>query len=169
MDITNIRYSRTVQAAQYEPELLEAHAIMEEGDDFETCAAELRKRVTAVLRGKTVGASTSSNKSGEKGKAEEAGAESASETTTKPKPPKKKASTRKKKPIVYNREVKAHQTEMGKILTEVCPDWKGSDDTKGKAKKASVDLCGDDFMDADGKVLGSFVDLVRTAMAEDEL
>lgn len=165
MQVTNLRYSKTIQSAQYEPELLEASAVLEDGDDFEKCAIELRSRVTTALGRKAVGpavAGAKTNKTVSKADATEPSTTEAKTTT--------KAKTRTKKPVTYNREVKAHAKELGKILLAEFPNWKKDEELKVKAKEASTSLVGTDFMTAEGEVLPSFVEAVKEAMtAGDDL
>ena len=137
MQITNVRYSKTIQTAQYEPECLEAHAVLEDNDDFEKCAKELRERVSKVLGRKLAATKPESTPP----KAENKPAATA-KPTAKPKPTEEKPKTKavapkKKKPIAYNREVKAHQTELGKLLHVEYPEWKKDDDLRAKIWNAN--------------------------------
>lgn len=177
MQVTQIVYTKTVQEKDYEPEMMEATANLEEGEDFEEAAKELRAKVRGVLG---IGGSTSTTKK-KTSKAEteelpelpeevEEEAPAAKKTTKKTtkktatKKTTKKAASRKK-PVAYDREVKDHKTKLGEILTENFPDWKKSDEMKRLAKQASTDLEGEDFLDGNtGEVLESFVETVISAM-----
>lgn len=185
MQVTQIVYTKTVQEKDYEPEMMEATANLEEGEDFEEAAKELRAKVRGVLG---IGGSTSTTKK-KTSKAEteelpelpeevEEEAPAAKKTTKKTtkKTAKKttaKKTAPKKKPVAYDREVKDHKTKLGEILTENFPDWKKSDEMKRLAKQASTDLEGEDFLDGNtGEVLESFVETVISAMesgSSDEL
>ena len=170
MIITGIRVSKTIQTAQYEPETFEAQATLEEGDKFEKCAKELRSQVSSIL-GRTNGTTTTTTES-TKGSAEskeKAPKDSKKSSGTGKKEAPKKAAKSKKKNVAYNREVKAHQTELGKFLHANFPGWKDDDDMKASAKEASSSLTGTDFMDGEGTILDSFVDALKEAMGGDEL
>ena len=127
MEITSINYSKTIQSGQYEPETLGAQATLEAGDDFEKCATSLRAQVTSAL-GRKADASASTKSTAKAGKGAKATAtkDADAKASTKPEKPKadKPKTAKKKKDVEYNREVKAHQTEMGKVLALVSPDWK---------------------------------------------
>ena len=169
MNITNITVSKTIQTAQYEPETVEAQAVLEEGDNFEKCAKQLRDQISSVL-GRSNGSTTTTTTDTGAGKKETK--KEAPKDTKKPsgagkKEAPKKAPKSRKKNVPYNREVKAHQKELGQILHEVCPDWKGSDETKKLAKDASTNLTGEDFMDGEGVILDSFIEAVREAMTSE--
>ena len=172
MEITNIKYSKTIQSAQYEPETLEAHATLTDGESFEECASELRSIVSVALGRSATKSTTTAAKSAKSGKAEpkeEAPEDIKKSSGAGKKAAPKKASKSKKKNVAYNREVKAHQTELGKILHAEFPGWKEDDDLKKNAKAASADLVGKDFMSGEGVVLDSFIDLVKEAMDGDAL
>lgn len=79
-------------------------------------------------------------------------------------PPKKK--TEKKfvpKPTPYNRDNDTLKQMFTKWLGENHPTWKTA--KPDKAKKASVAMNGKDFLDADGKILPSFIAEVNQIMA----
>lgn len=171
MEVTTIKFSKTVQVNQYEPETLEVTATLDEGENFEKCAADLRSRVTGVLGGKA-GVSTAKStdagsgagkkdveKKAPKNTKKSSGAGAEKKTT--------KATKSRKKSVAYNREIKAHQTELGKLLHEVSPEWKQDDALKKAAKQASIDLTGEDFMDGEGVILDSFREAVSNAMGSE--
>lgn len=167
MQPTNITYSRTVQAAQYEPETLEVVAVLDEGENLEEAAASLRERVSAVLgRGTRKVAKKEAVREEAPAKEEEEEAKVEEKKTAKKDA--KKTSTRKKKAVAYDREVKAHSAELAKILHANFKGWNKDDDMKALAKAASEDLVGADFMDSEGNVLDSFVDAVKERMAGED-
>lgn len=69
-----------------------------------------------------------------------------------------------KKPQAYSRENKAHKDIFASILREVAPKWKDTPKSTAKGRKASTDLEGEDFLDAEGEVLPSFRLSVKKAM-----
>lgn len=70
-----------------------------------------------------------------------------------------------KKPQAYNRSIEQHKEIFSGVLRSVSPDWKKSDATKAKAKKASENLEGEPFLDENGDVLESFKSAVKKMMA----
>ena len=165
MEYTNISFSKTKQAAQYEPETIEVHATLDPKDNLQECAAILKAEVTAALNGKPV------NKP--------APAKKAVETTTetpveKPAPKKKAAAAKKpakKKDVPYDREVKAHKTDFGKILLEVAPTWQKDADLKAKAKGLSTSMAGKPMYSGEGDILDAFKAEIAAGMtaSEDDL
>lgn len=70
----------------------------------------------------------------------------------------------KRKPQVYNRGLEQHKEIFSGLLRSVAPDWKRNDASKLKAKKASEQLEGEDFLDESGEVLDGFVTQVKKLM-----
>ena len=170
MHVTQIVYSKTIQENQYEPEILEATATIEEGEDFEEAAVKLRDQVRSVLG---IGKAKAAPVKKEEKKDEEppeVPSESSEEVekpraTNSKKAKTTKKTTRRKKPVKYDREVKDHKTKLGELLTEHFPDWKKSDEMKRLAKEASTDLEGEDFIDAaSGEIVESFIKKLVKAM-----
>lgn len=62
----------------------------------------------------------------------------------------------KRKPQVYDRQIDQHREIFSRELRSLKPNWKESDVLKAKAKKASEELEGEDFLDENGEVLASF-------------
>ena len=168
MQVTNFRFSKQIQTAQYEPELLEAHVLLDEGEDFLSSVENIRSQITVALgrkAGKIV-ADAAVAEPKKKAPAKKTAApkpEAPVEVEAAPEKPKAKA-PRKTKPIAYNREVKAHQTELAKILNANFDGWKKDDDIRARAKEASIQLTGTDFTDKEGNVLESFTAAVLEAM-----
>jgi len=180
MQVTNVKFSKTVQVSQYEPETVEFAAVLEEGESHVEAAGKLREEAFAFFGRKAgkVGTNTATTTE-PKGESKEAKDDSkeepveASKTTKKVTKKsaangssKKKVTKTKKKNVAYNREVKAHKTQFAGILNENFEGWKADDDMAAAAKQASMDLNGVDMMDGEGKVLESFVEALTTAMEE---
>ncbi len=70
----------------------------------------------------------------------------------------------KVKAQVYQRGNDAHKEIFSGILKEVAPNWKKDDKSKAKAKTASTELEGEDFLDAEGEVLATFKQSVKKFM-----
>lgn len=190
MQVTNVRYSKTVQVNQYEPETIEATATLDEGESLESAVGEIRERVNGLFNGKagTTESKVSSNKgtkTASKSKAKEPVEEESETTSGESKPAASKTTKKvtkkaagkkapaKKKAIPYDRSVGAHKKAFGQILHENYPDWKTDSDLGAAAKQASLDLDGEDFMDANGDILPTFMEAIHAAMggeaeAEDE-
>lgn len=177
MNVTNLTYSKTIQSAQYEPETLEMVAVLEENDDPKKCAQELRATVTEALgRRAAAGASSAGSKSTatstKSSEGKSSGREAAEEASKGKSSKDAKAGSgkgkTKKKPVAYDRSVKAHKTEFGKILGEHFPDWKKGDDSKERAKTLSEELTGTDMFSGEGELLDSFVDAVKAGMGGEE-
>ena len=49
MEIVSIKYSKTIQTAQYEPETLEVQANLTEGEGFDETVQEIKEKVYAAL------------------------------------------------------------------------------------------------------------------------
>lgn len=73
--------------------------------------------------------------------------------------------TFRKKPQSYNREIEQHKEIFSGVLRSVAPDWKKTEVTKARAKKASEQMAGKEFLDEDGEVLSSFKDAVKKLMS----
>lgn len=71
----------------------------------------------------------------------------------------------RKKPQSYNRGIEQHKEIFSGLLRTVAPDWKKSDATKAKAKKASEVMEGKEFLDENGEVLATFKAEVKKLMA----
>lgn len=189
MQVTNVRLSKTVQVSQYEPETVEFSAVLEEGECHVEAAQRLREEAYAFF-GKKSGRVDTARTTTSDAKGEEAQDDTKEESpkagkgtkkvvkksssngddsdkTTKKKVTKKKV-TSKKKNIAYDRDVKAHKTQLGKLLHENFPGWKEDEDMAANAKEASMSLAGVDFLDAEGNVLDSFIEALTEAMGGDE-
>lgn len=153
MEYTNISFSKTIQTAQFEPEVFEVHATLESGDDLQECAAKLKSEVTAALTGKT--ASTTKKASAEKKTDKKAAAD-------------KKKTAGKKKDIPYDRSVKAHKTDFGKILLEIAPTWQKDADLKAKAKGLSESMDGKAMYSGEGDILDSFKEEIAIGLKSEE-
>lgn len=70
----------------------------------------------------------------------------------------------KAKPQNYARENDTHREIFSTVLRSVAPSWKKDAKTKKLAKDVSVKLDGENFLDADGKVLASFKQSVKKHM-----
>lgn len=65
---------------------------------------------------------------------------------------------------VYSRSNEIHKKLFSEQLGKIAPNWKSSEKSKAKAKKLSQDLQGKEFMDADGKIVSSFIIAMRKGM-----
>jgi outer membrane biosynthesis protein TonB len=87
----------------------------------------------------------------------------------KPKRATKKAPTSKKsfkkKPEVYQRTNSTHKDIFAETLKTVAPDWKKTTASKAKAKEASLEMEGKDFLDDKGNVLAAFKTAVKKLMS----
>jgi len=70
----------------------------------------------------------------------------------------------KKKGSVYSRVNDAHKALFVEALNDIAPQWKKTDASKAKAKKLSMELNGQDFLDADGEVVPSFMTALKKGM-----
>lgn len=72
----------------------------------------------------------------------------------------------KKKPQAYQRSNETHKDIFtSRVLKAVAPDWKKTTESKAKAKKVSMKLEGEDFLDESGEVLASFKAAAKKLMA----
>jgi len=181
MQVTNVRYSKTVQVQQYEPETIEAVATLDEGESLEQAVGEIRKRVNGLFNGKagTTESKVTPNKTASERdkpsiKSEDNNSDAPSNPSNggnKTKAPSKttkkatgKTKPAKKKTIPYDREVGAHKKAFAQLLHDNYPDWKIDSELGASAKQASLDLVGEDFMDAEGNILPNFAQAVREYM-----
>lgn len=67
-----------------------------------------------------------------------------------------------KKPQNYDRKIEQHKEVFARVLKSVAPDWKNSEASKAKAKKASAALEGSKFLDEKGEVVESFKKALKT-------
>jgi myosin heavy subunit len=183
MQVTQIVYTKTVQEKEYEPEMMEMTATLEDGENAVEAANALRNSVRSILglagAAKTTAKKTTTRKKKveeptdeppevpEEAEAEEKPARKRAAKTSKT-AKKATASKGRKKPVQYNREVKEHKLKLAELLTEHFPDWKKDDNLKKAAKEASANMEGVDFLDGnDGSVLDTFVsDLLAEMEAE---
>lgn len=86
-----------------------------------------------------------------------------SKKSAKEKPAESKKSFRKK-PQAYNRGIEQHKEIFSSALRSVAPNWKKDEASKKKAKSASEQLEGTDFLDESGVVLPSFLEAVKKLM-----
>lgn len=70
----------------------------------------------------------------------------------------------KKKGSPYSRANETHKVLFTETLKEINPKWNKSDAGKAKAKKASMEMDGEDFLDAEGEILPSFVKNLKAKM-----
>ncbi len=68
------------------------------------------------------------------------------------------------KPQHYDRSIEAHKDIFKVSLESVAPDWKKNEESKRKAKKASENLEGDEFLDENGEVVPEFITKIRKLM-----
>lgn len=171
MEYTSIRFSKTVQTAQFEPEVVEVHAVLDGEDNLQECAAKLRAEVTAALRGKSSGTTVTKKAATVEEPAEEETATKTTKKVAKKTTKKVVKKVSKKKDIPYDREVKAHKTDFGKILLEVAPTWQKDDDLKAKAKELSGSMAGKMMYSGEGEILASFKEEIEAGMTagEDDL
>lgn len=77
---------------------------------------------------------------------------------------KSKKGGKRNKPQTYDRENENHKEIFSKVLRSVDPDWKKTDKGLARGKKASQEMEGHDFLDAEGEVLESFTEGVEEWM-----
>ena len=77
--------------------------------------------------------------------------------------PKKEAKAKKKKGTTYSRANDQHKAMLGDLLRVHAPDWKSSEKNKAKARDLSQSLEGKDFLDAEGEILDSFIEIIIDA------
>ncbi len=70
----------------------------------------------------------------------------------------------KKSGSVYQRTNEIHKKLVAEQLFKIAPKWKSSDASKAKAMKLSKALEGEDFLDADGAVVPSFIAALKKGM-----
>jgi len=70
----------------------------------------------------------------------------------------------RKKPQVYNREIKEHREIFSKLLGSVSPKWAVKKSLKDRARKASEEFTGEEFLDENGTVLPAFKTAVKDFM-----
>lgn len=75
-----------------------------------------------------------------------------------------KAKGFRKKPQAYDRNIEQHKEIFSGVLRSVAPDWKKSEITKTKAKKASEAMVGNAFLDENGEVIPEFTAKVKKLM-----
>jgi len=188
MEVTHISYSKTKQVSEYEPETIKMDASLDEGDDAKECIQELRSVVEGSFGGGATVAKKKTSSRRTKAKEAEVVEEEEEEVEEAPKRTKKKVTkkasagggskkktTKKKAPartrkknVAYDRTVKAHADVFAEILHDNFEGWTKDDELKVLAKKTSVSLVGEDFMDGEGNVLESFVDLILEGMGADD-
>lgn len=70
----------------------------------------------------------------------------------------------RRKPQHYDRSIEQHKDKFKIALESVAPDWKKNEESKRKAKKASENLEGDEFLDENGDVMPEFITKIRKLM-----
>lgn len=70
----------------------------------------------------------------------------------------------RRKPQHYDRSIEQHKDKFKVALESVAPDWKKNEESKRKAKKASENLEGDEFLDENGDVMPEFITKIRKLM-----
>ena len=167
--VTEVRYSKKFNIGNYESEEFGAVANVEKGENPEKTLKTLKKLVHDMW-------AESSNKT-TKSDDDESVSEEVSDTEVNDdenensdeaggqkiaaKAPDKKF---KKKGSAYSRTNDTHKMLFAELLLEVCPGWKKDADTKAQAKDASMELDGQDFLDADGEVLPEFTKKLKKLM-----
>lgn len=165
MKLLELRYSRTIKPADYEAETIEIGAKFEEGDDIATVASTLQSEVAGVLGIDGAAVAVNPTAKATQSKTTKKVTKKAPAKTTKKvtkKAPAKKAPA--KKSVPYDRKVKAHKTELGKILFENYPEWDKDEVLAAKAAELSASLEGTDMFDSEGNVLDTFLVAITSEM-----
>lgn len=177
MEVTEIKYQRTVRTGEYENEIIGATATPTEGVDIHEEFAELKALVNSQVS-TTQGATATApapkkNKKAAKqtpAQEETATQESEEDTFTDgddgaaeaqeaaPAEPKKKK-TFKSKAAAYDREVNEHRSILATFLdTKIKKEvWRAKDSSMNKrVLKAAATMAGEQFLDKEGNILPEF-------------
>lgn len=173
--VKEITYARRINLGNYEHSETSATAIPAEGQDPKECLAELKALVEGTetvespkqlelpeVKEETPAPKPKKTKKVEEVKEEEVASEEVQEETKKET---KKKVVKKQVFTPYDRSNQLHKTFFGEILDSKYPDWKVNKDVKAKAVQVSMDLNGQDMLDAEGIVIEEFKAKVEKAMA----
>jgi hypothetical protein len=80
----------------------------------------------------------------------------------------KKEKKFKPKTQAYDRENETHKKIFTEILKEVAPDWKKTAESKAQAKRVSIVMVGEEFLDDIGEVISSFKKQVKELMSSED-
>lgn len=187
MRVTEVKYARKFNVADYESEDYALTAILEEDEEAIVALTGLKELVSSAHTGEPAPAQKKAAKKSSPAKKskvveEEEDVDDNDEVTEDdedtndaddgdddetPKSSSKKTvkkAASKKKPQNYNRSIEAHKEIFSSLLKEVAPDWKKTPKGKLAAKNASTDMEDEEFLDADGEVLPEFKLAVKKAM-----
>ncbi len=137
MKAETVSFTKRKPKEEYGYEEATVMGIVEEGDDLQACMMALKVDVTKVLE---------------------------SEPTDEPAPATRKPKKAKEvEPEAEEEEVEEEEdTEVeAEYLNKLDKNWKSSDKGKAKAKKISQEMEGEEFLDADGEILESFLSTVK--------
>lgn len=198
MKISEAKYTRKVNLGNYESDELSLTMVIGENDDTQEAISLLKKTVIAGLKlevsdkdivkaQKTIEKEVAKEeekveapKEEAKPKAVSKGKKTSSSTT---KAKKDDAETKEvkdkfegkapKATIKYDRNIKEHTVALAQMLNTDYPNWKKDEDLKSRASQFSKeDAIGIPFKAADGSIVESFQQALKTAMegsSEDDL
>lgn len=160
MNITEVKLGQTKNLGSYESERIDLTAALEEGDDVLEVLADLRRVIEGkepLLTSKVIEKVVEEKAPVKEVKGSEEPVKEEPTPEKKKAAPKKETGTKKKaKAQPYDRELPLHRQLMGETLDEVFADWRSNDEIGKKARTASREFVGKDFLDSDGKVVDSF-------------
>ncbi len=182
MKPTEISYMKRKNLGNYEHEEVKITAVLDEDENAGAGIEELKVMVDQALGDNTAPAVTTT-KTGKDKKAgkkdakpevveaeeveeEEIEAAEVEEETEEEEvvETKKPAKAGKKSGSVYSRANETHKALMVEQLTKLFPKWKKTDAGKAKAKAVSKSLDGEQFLDADGDIVNSFILALKKGM-----
>lgn len=186
MQVTEVKFNRRYKVAEYEHEDYTLTAILEKGDKPVAAMASLKADVALAFGGmaeesapEPVEEKPAKEKKAKKApepeeeeidpEAEEMGEDSEEEEieeeVEEEKPAKAKKAS-KKKAQTYSRSSEQHKEILSTVLKAVAPDWKKTEEGKANAKKTSMEMEGEEFLDENGEVLESFKSQVKKMMSK---
>lgn len=187
MKVSEAKFTRRYNVAQYEHEEYSLSAVVEDNETGVEVLQQLKAEVEAAKSGNAVQAAEPAAKKNKKPKPASTTKESdesengESDTAADPsdtdsdtdddaddveETPAEKRKKFKKKPQVYQRSNDAHKELFSGVLKAVAPDWKKSPESKAKAKSVSQKLEGQEFLDESGEILPDFKAQVKKHMGK---
>lgn len=167
LQVTEVRVDVTRQGPkQFESDKVGLTATLAEGANVTEAIAELKRvilgEISKEVSGTPAKVETKVAKKEEAPKVEAPKIENAVQGEPEvskveaPKKTKKAAAPKATKNTPYDRQLDTHKSLLGKYLDETVPGWKKQ--KIQQASKASNELAGSDFLDAEGNILQSFKD-----------
>lgn len=161
MKIVNATYERTFKTADFEGEKIGFSATLEEGDTAEEVITELKK---IVEENRTpVGASPASNKKDTKAKLEVTKDDKKADKAEKAE---KKEEKKKEASFTKYEGNDKQRSAVGSLMDKIIPGWREKADVKAHAKKSAAEMDGENFMDADGNIVDTFVEKLKKKMSK---